>query len=167
MRYMNNSNISANDVVLRELIEADLPTIFEQQLDPDANYMAAFTSRDPAYRTAFDAHWAKILKDDTIFKRTILFQGQIAGQLGCWQQSGERELGYWIGKQYWGKGIATKALSLFLLEFTVRPIYARAVKDNVGSIRVLQKCGFTISGEDKGFANARSKEVEEFIFKLP
>lgn len=51
-------------------------------------------------------------------------------------------------------------------EDDLRPLYARAVKDNIASIRVLEKCGFVLSGEDKGFSNARSKEVEEFILKL-
>lgn len=50
--------------------------------------------------------------------------------------------------------------------FNVRPLYARVVKDNLASQRVLQKCGFTICGENKGFANARGKEVEEFIMRL-
>jgi RimJ/RimL family protein N-acetyltransferase len=79
---------------------------------------------------------------------------------------GELEVGYWIDKPQWGKGIATQALRAFLPYVAERPLYARVVKDNIGSIRVLQKCGFTISGEDKGFANARAAEVEEFIFKL-
>jgi RimJ/RimL family protein N-acetyltransferase len=78
----------------------------------------------------------------------------------------EPEIGYWIDKTYWGKGVATRALALFLEEIELRPLYARVAKDNQGSIRVLEKCGFIRHGEDKGFANARGAEVEEYILML-
>jgi RimJ/RimL family protein N-acetyltransferase len=153
-------------ILLRDILESDLPIFFQQQLDPTANYMAAFTAKDPADRDAFTAHWIKILSDDTITKKTILFEGQVMGHVASFEQFGNLEVTYWIGKEYWGKGIATKALSAFLSCMKTRPLYARAAKDNSASIRVLEKCGFTITGEDKGFSNARGEEVEEFILKL-
>jgi RimJ/RimL family protein N-acetyltransferase len=145
-------------VLLRDVAEGDLPTFFEHQLDPDANQMAAFPARA---RDAFMAHWTKILGDETVITKTILFDGHVAGNVVSWQQSGEREVGYWIGKEYWGKGIATKALSEFLSHVTARPLYAHVAKHNIASIRVLEKCGFTISGE-----SAPGEEVEEFILIL-
>lgn len=154
------------DVVLREVIDDDLAIFFDQQLDPDANYMAAFTAKDPADRAAFIAHWKKIFSDDTIVKNTILLDGQVAGNIASFEMFGERAVGYWIGRQYWGKGIATRALAAFLDRVKVRPLFARVAKDNVASLRVLQKCGFTITGEDKGFANARGNEIEEYILTL-
>lgn len=153
-------------IVLRDVVESDLLIFFEQQLDRTANYMAAFTSKDPADRDAFTAHWTKILGDDTITKKTILYEGQVAGYVASFERFGKPEVTYWIGKEYWGRGIATKALSEFLNYLNTRPLYARAAKDNIASIRVLEKCGFTISGEDKGFSNARGEDVEEFILKL-
>jgi RimJ/RimL family protein N-acetyltransferase len=156
----------AHSVSLRDVTADDLPIFFEQQLDPAANYMAAFTAKDPTDRIAFDAHWARILDDGSILNKTILFEGQVAGHVASYVENGKPEVTYWIGKEYWGKGIATAALSQFLNQQTARPIYARAAKDNIGSLRVLEKCGFTIIGEDKGFANARGKEVEEFILEL-
>ena len=155
-------------VQLRDVIESDLPILFEHQLDPDANYMAAFTARDPTDRNAFMAHWARILNDEAITIQTILFDGQVAGSVSCYkdEEFGELEITYWIGKEYWGKGIATRALSKFLDLVSVRPLYGRAAKDNVASLRVMQKCGFFICGEGNGFANARGKEVEEYILKL-
>jgi RimJ/RimL family protein N-acetyltransferase len=144
-------------VRLRDVTEADLPIFFEQQLDPDAVRMAAFPSRD---RDAFDAHWARILADDTVIKKTILLAGHVAGNVVSWEQPGERLVGYWIGKEYWGKGVATRALSEFLGYVKTRPLYARVAKRNVASIRVLEKCGFTISGED------RAGDVEELIMRL-
>ena len=151
-----------NTVILRDVIEADLPIFFEQQLDPEATQMAAFPSRD---RDAFMAHWKKIMSNENVTLKTILFEGQVAGNVVSWEQSGEREVGYWIGKEYWGKGIGTKALAEFLGYVKTRPLYAHVAKHNVASLRVLQKCEFVISGEDK-FSDEGSKDVKEFILKL-
>ena len=75
----------------------------------------------------------------------------------------EREVSYWLGKESLGRGIAIQALSLYLEIIILRPLYARVAKDNLGSVRVLEKCGFGSIGTDKGFANARGKEIEEVI----
>jgi RimJ/RimL family protein N-acetyltransferase len=155
-----------NDIRLRDVTADDLPIFFEQQLDPEANYMAAFTSRDPADRDAFNAHWSKILADETIIKQTILCDGQVVGNIASFVQFGEQEVGYWIGKRYWGKGIATQALAAFLPIVPVRPLFARVAKDNRASLRVLEKSGFAIIGEDKGFAGVRGEAIEEWILKL-
>jgi RimJ/RimL family protein N-acetyltransferase len=164
----NASDSTTNSIRLRDVLESDLPIFFEQQLDPDANYMAAFTARDPADRNAFMAHWARILSDESTTNQTILFNGQVAGSVASYtdEEFGHLEVTYWIGKAYWGKGIATRALLLLLDHVTVRPIYGRTAKDNIGSRRVMEKCGFTVCGEGKGFAFARGKEVEELILKL-
>jgi RimJ/RimL family protein N-acetyltransferase len=154
------------DVVLRDVTAGDLPIFFDQQLDPTANHMAAFTCADPADRDAFDAHWTKILGDDTITTRTILFGGNVAGHIASFERLGEPEVTYWIGREYWGNGVATRALMAFLGLVRVRPLHARAAKDNVASLRVLERCGFVVAGDDKGFANARGEEVEEFILTL-
>ena len=161
-------NPETSDVLLRDVRMSDLPIFFDQQLDPDANQMAAFTAKDPADRDAFMAHWTKILGDETITIETILFNGHVAGSVLSYEDGefGKPEVSYWIGKPYWGKGVATRALSAFLFHVKVRPLYARVVKDNIASLRVLEKCGFARIGEDKGFANARGQEVEEFILRL-
>jgi RimJ/RimL family protein N-acetyltransferase len=156
----------SNTVSLRDVNYADLPIFFEQQRDPAANKMAAFTARDPNDLDAFQAHWQRVLGDGTIIKQTILFNGEVAGNIGFWVQDGEPEVGYWLGKQYWGKGIATRALAAFLGLIETRPLFARAAKDNIASLRVLTKCGFQIVGEGKAFANARGEEVEEYILRL-
>jgi RimJ/RimL family protein N-acetyltransferase len=153
-------------LILRSVTDDDLEIFFTQQLDPEANYMAAFTAKDPSNRAAFAAHWRKIRNAPTITNRTIVVDGQVAGYVASFVQFGEREVTYWLGKEFWGKGLATRALAALLAEVTERPIYARAAKDNIASIRVLQKCGFTITGEDKGFANGRGAEVEEYILRL-
>lgn len=155
--------VTLREVTLREVRDDDLPIFFTQQLDPDANYMAAFTSKDPTDRAAFDAHWRKIRGDSEIVNRTIEVDGQVAGHIASFVQFGEREVSYWLGREYWGRGIATRALTAFLREYPTRPLHARVVKDNEASLRVLQKCGFVICGEDRGFANARGAEVEEYV----
>ena len=150
-------NRLASNVLLRDVLEADLPILFEQQREPEANEMAAFAARD---QDAFTAHWTRILSDESLIARTILFEGQVAGNIGCFESSGVRQVGYWIGKQYWGRGIATAALAEFLRDITVRPLYAHVAKHNVASIRVLEKCGFTICGEE------RDGEIEEVVLEL-
>ena len=74
------------------------------------------------------------------------------------------EVTYWLGREFWGKGLATQALNRMLQLVVDRPIFARAAADNIGSIRVLEKCGFRIIGKNKDFANGRGEETEEYIF---
>jgi RimJ/RimL family protein N-acetyltransferase len=152
-----------NHMQLRDVLEADLPIFFEQQMDPEATEMAAFASRN---REAFMAHWTRIMADDSIVIKTILFHGSVAGNIVCFDQLGEREVGYWLGKEYWGKGIATQALAEFLKAVDTRPLYAHVAKHNAASRRVLEKCGFTISGEDSFFSQMLGKNVEEYILML-
>ena len=105
----------------------------------------------------------KIFKHTIV--KTILFDGQVAGNIVSWDQSGEREIGYWIGKEYWGKGIGTKALAEFLGYVKTRPLWAHVAKHNAASQRVLQKCGFVILSENK-FSDERVGEIEELLLKL-
>ena len=149
-------------ITLRDVIPSDLPILYEQQLDPEATAMAAFPSRN---REAFDAHWAKIMVDEKVILRTILYDEQIAGRIVSWEMIGEREIGYWLGREFWGKGIATEALKQFLGVVKTRPLFARVAKHNFGSKRVLEKRGFKMVGEDK-YVNIGNREVEEFVFRL-
>src|SRR5687767_1771757 len=124
----------SNKLVLRNVVNEDLPIFFEYQLEQEANYMAAFTAKDPTNQEAFMAHWHRILKDKTNIIQTILFNGQVAGSVSSYEEEGKPEVTYWLGKEYWGKGIATSALREFLTQHNkTRPIYARVAKDNVGS----------------------------------
>ena len=129
------------DVRLRSVSEDDLPIFYEQQRDPDATRMAAFPARE---WDAFNAHWSKILANDSVAARTVICAGAVAGNVVSWNDDGQWLVGYWIGKRYWGRGIATQALCLFLDEVTMRPMFAFVARHNVGSIRVLEKCGFTL-----------------------
>jgi len=139
---------------------------FEQQLDPAANQMAAFTAKDPTDKAAFSEHWAKILADENIIIRTVLADDVVAGHIVRHHWFADPEISYWLGREFWGQGVATRALLAFLDEDKDRPLYARVAKDNLASIRVLEKCDFHQTGEDKGFSNARGEDVEEFILTL-
>ena len=154
---------------LRDVIESDLSVFFEHQLDREANHMSAFTAlKDPNDRSAFDAHWKKILADKTWTIKPIVLSGQVAGHVGCFtsQDFGKLEVFYRIGREFWGRGVATNALSKFLHEMNVRPIYAHAAKDNRGSFRVLEKCNFKITAEEIGYSNSRNKEIEWLVLML-
>jgi len=156
----------SENVELRKVVVGDLPTFFEHQQDDVANRMAAFTVADPTDRGAFDARWQRLLSADGVTKRTVLVDGRVAGSIMTWVDEGVTEVTYGLGREYWGRGIATRALREMLGIVTVRPIRARVAKDNVGSMRVLEKCGFTVVGEDAGFAHARGCETEEWILSL-
>ncbi|HZW05204.1 MAG TPA: GNAT family N-acetyltransferase [Anaerolineaceae bacterium] len=132
------------EITLRNVIPADLPVFFEHQRDPVAYRMAAYPSKE---REAFMAHWTKILAGEANVIRTILVDGQVAGNMLSFLMEGKREVGYWIGREYWGKGVATAALRQFLDVVTERPLYAYVVQHNAGSRRVLEKCGFQLLRE--------------------
>ena len=135
-------------ITIREVESADLETFYEHQLDPEAIRMAAFVCEDPKYKVAFDAHWEKIVNSSQITKRTIVAEGQVAGHISCYPQGENMEVTYWLGREFWGRGLATRALNRMLHLVVDRPIFVRAATDNIGSIRVLQKCGFKIIGKD-------------------
>ena len=126
-------------VRLREVVPSDLPIHFEQQRDPESNAMAAVAPRD---RPSFDAHWQKNLADPAIVIRTVLADEEVVGSVLSFPRDGERQVGYWIDRAHWGRGIATAALAQLLEGLTERPLYARVAAHNDGSLRVLEKCGF-------------------------
>lgn len=154
------------DVVLRPVLSADLDVFFRMEQDREATRIAAFTSKDPSDRGRFDARWLMLRNDPQVVTRTILVGGRVAGSVMSYIEDGETEVTYWIGREFWGRGVATTAMRALLTEVTVRPVNARTAKDNTGSLKVLQRCGFEIIGEDSGFANGRGRDVEEYILIL-
>jgi RimJ/RimL family protein N-acetyltransferase len=149
-------------VILRPITSSDLPIIFEQMSDPESSAMAAVPSRD---KEAFDAHWKKIMSNEDTIIRTIETDGEVAGHLVSFLLEGERQVGYWLGKEFWGRGIATEALRQFLGVVKTRPLIGRVAKHNHGSKRVLEKCGFIVIGDDS-YINFGNEKVEEFVLQL-
>ncbi|WP_020140794.1 GNAT family N-acetyltransferase [Streptomyces sp. 351MFTsu5.1] len=152
-------------IALREVHDSDLPVFFRQMNDPEALHMAAFTPKDPGDRDSFDAHWKRIRASDAVH-RTVLADGDVVGSAAVYGEPGEREVTYWIDRAYWGRGIATAALRELLVQVPERPLYARAAADNAGSLRVLHKCGFRVTAEASGYANARGAEIDELVLAL-
>ena len=144
-RTSNEDAPKPGEVTIRPVREDDLPILFEHQRDPEANAMAAFPARE---RDAFMAHWAKILSDPACIARAIELDGAVAGNIGSFDREGRREVGYWVDRAFWGRGVATRALAAFLREAeTRRPLFAGVIPHNAGSIRVLEKCRFSRTGE--------------------
>lgn len=154
------------EIKLRPTVAEDLDTLFLFQLDDEANHLAAFTSKDSMNREAYIAKFTRLLADPTVNNQTIMAGNAIVGSIAKFIMEGDAEITYWIDKPFWGKGVATKALKDFLAIETTRPIFGRVAFDNPGSQKVLEKCGFIKIGTDKGFANARQMEIEEFIYRL-
>ena len=154
------------DIKLRPTEIADLDTLFQYQLDKEGGYLAAFMPKDPTDKTAYINKYTKLLSDPTVNNQTILLDDKIVGSIAKFIIESDTEITYWIDRKFWGRGIATKALTEFLAIETVRPIFGRVAFDNFGSQKVLEKCGFDKVGSDKGFANARQMEIEEFIYNL-
>jgi RimJ/RimL family protein N-acetyltransferase len=153
-------------VSLRPVQADDLPIFFVHQLDPEATKLAAFPSRN---REAFFTHWTtNILGNPAAVSRTILAGDRVAGNIGAWTDaaSNDRLICYWLGREYWGCGIASAALSQFLRFESTRPLGAHVAKHNLGSIRVLEKAGFTRAGED-AFSLPDQTPVEEIVYRLP
>jgi RimJ/RimL family protein N-acetyltransferase len=153
-------------VALREVESGDLDELFEQMRDPEGIWMAAFTAEDPDDREFFDAHMARVRAAPDVTMRVITLDGRLVGHVASFDRDGETEVTYWVDRSVWGQGVASRALVLLLEEVKIRPVHARAASDNVGSMRVLEKAGFRITGTDRGFARARNAEIEETVFRL-
>jgi RimJ/RimL family protein N-acetyltransferase len=145
--------------VIRTVERDDIAIFYDQQNDPAASEMAAFPVRD---RSAHEAHWAKILANDAAIARTIVDGDLVVGNIGSFLGDGERNIGYWIGRQYWGRGYATAAVAEFVAEVGARPLHAHVAEHNVGSIRVLAKCGFIVVGEGQHAGDP----VKEIVLRL-
>jgi RimJ/RimL family protein N-acetyltransferase len=154
------------DIKLRRTEIADLENLFQFQLDKEGGYLAAFMPKDPTDKQAYLSKYTKLLGDKTVNNQTITVKGAIVGNVAKFIMHGDTEITYWIDRNFWGQGIATRALQKFLSIESARPIFGRVAFDNFGSQKVLEKCGFVKIGTDIGFANARQAEIEEFIYKL-
>jgi len=153
-------------IKLRPTKLSDLDLLFQFQLDKEGGYLAAFMPENSTDKENYINKHTNLLKDLTVNAQTIMLDNMIVGSIAKFVIETDSEITYWIDKKFWGQGIATQALKEFLTIETSRPIYGRVAFDNFGSQKVLQKSGFDKIGIEKGFANARQMEIEEFIYKL-
>ena len=152
-------------IALRPVAAADLDALFEQMRDPASIWMAAFTPDDPDDRSAFEAHMAKVRSSTDISHRVIACDGRLVGSIAAFVVDGQTEVTYWIDRTAWGRGIASRALELLMELVATRPLHARAASDNVASLRVLQKAGFTIVGTENSYATGRNRQIEETLLR--
>jgi RimJ/RimL family protein N-acetyltransferase len=132
------------EVRLRDVHDADLAVFFAQEQDPEATRRSRFPPRE---RERFMTHWkTEILDEPTVFVQTVTVDGTPAGHIVAWWAGDRRFIGYWLGQEYWGRGVGTAALTQFLLLETTRPLYADPYAGNTGSVRLLDKCGFEREG---------------------
>lgn len=155
-----------DQVMLRRTEKSDLDFLFQFQLDPEGNFLAAFMPTDANNKEAYVKKFSKFLADSTINMQTILIEDIIVGSIAKFELESKAEITYWIDRSFWGRGIGSSALKVFLSIEKMRPIFARVAFDNVGSQKILEKCGFLKVGTDSGFASARQTEIEEFIYEL-
>lgn len=158
-----NQIAPAKHIRLRDLAEDDLPTLYEFQLDAEANRLAATRPRNAQ---EFEVHWASALRDASIVVKAILVDDMLAGNIACFPSDGLDMVGYWIGREFWGQGVASRALELLLMEVSIRPLYARVATKNQASLRVLQKCGFAVRRVQHAPASDRYLACEEVILEL-
>ncbi|MFJ7413783.1 GNAT family N-acetyltransferase [Streptomyces sp. NPDC098077] len=140
-----------NSVRLRDVEPADLEVFLANEHDPEAVRRSRFPPRE---REAFMAHWtSRVLGDPANLVQTVVVDdgttGNVAGSIVAWWEGERRTIGYWLGRPYWGRGIGTLALTAFLERETVRPLYADPAVGNTGSVRLLEKCGFTATGTER------------------
>ena len=154
------------DISLRATEISDLDILFQFQLDKEGVFLAAFMPANYTNKIAYIEKYTKLINDPTLNNQTIIFDNNIVGSIAKFVMQGDTEITYWIDRKFWGQGIATNALKLFLQIEQTRPIFGRVAFDNFGSQKVLEKNGFMKTGTDKGFASARQTEIEESIYKL-
>jgi RimJ/RimL family protein N-acetyltransferase len=150
-------------VRLRAVVPSDLPALFAFQADPEGCAMAAVHARGPE---AFRSIWERIFRDERAVARAVLADEALAGSISCFTADGEDYVGYWIAREQWGRGIATRALRLLLAEVAYRPLLARVATHNIGSLRVLQRCGFEEIARRWSPGTERFIECEEAVLRL-
>jgi RimJ/RimL family protein N-acetyltransferase len=153
-------------VALRPIEDSELDALFDQMRDPESVWMAAFTAEDPDNCEAFDTHMSAVRASPDVTPRAVTRDGHVVGSIASFVVDDHTEVTYWIDRAVWGQGVASEALALFLDSVAVRPLYARAASDNVGSLRVLRKAGFTVIGTEISYASARRTEIEECLLRL-
>lgn len=153
-------------VSLREATDDDFEALFELESDVAGANMIAFLPRDPGDRDAFAANWVRIRTDTTVLTRIIEADGKFAGYAVSFLADGERQVGYWIARELWKRGIASTALAAFVAEISQRPLWGSTASDNVGSQRVLQNVGFVYERTQRTHAPRRGNEIDENIYRL-
>lgn len=153
-------------IELREVRDDDLDAIFEMMRDPEAIALAAFTAADPDDRDAFDSWMNRNMSSPDTSVFVITENSGFAGSISAFTIEGQREVGFWLPRLAWGRGIATEALRQLISREPIRPLFARVAAHNHGSIAVLRKAGFAEVSRNTAYAPGLGRETEEIVFAL-
>ncbi|MBL9148065.1 MAG: GNAT family N-acetyltransferase [Phycisphaerae bacterium] len=145
------------EISIRPTTAADVPSLFAFECEPAANERAGTKPRD---WPTFESRWAEILADidgtrTRVVPRVILADGEVVGAVNISPQGDADAIGYWIAKEHWGRGIASRAVERMLEEYTRRPLYATVAAGNAPSLRILEKFGFVIESRERTPETAR------------
>lgn len=127
--------------------------------------VARMTSRIPHPYSLLDADlWIASLDTDE-FVRGVEYDGHLIGAVGYIEsEQAQAEMGYWIGKPWWGNGFATEAAHALMYhcfsDCGIRRLTCGHFVDNAASARVLAKLGFRRVGKSTQWCEARMSEVE-------
>jgi RimJ/RimL family protein N-acetyltransferase len=153
-------------VTIRPQTDADIEDVFRLESDELGSDMIAFLPRAPGDRTAFEQAWVRYTTTDGIIYRIVEVDGAFAGYVLSFLAEDERQVGYWIDRQFWGRGVASAALGLLLAELPGRPLFGRVAGDNSASRRVLEKAGFVLVDTVRELAPRRGHEIDELVLRL-
>jgi len=153
-------------ISLRKSLVSDFEVFYQNQADKEANFMAAFTSKNPYDKDAYIKKWTRLMTVDSVHMESILLDDTVVGCVVKFVMGEDSDLTYAIDKKHWGKGITSEAVKLFLEIEPTRPLYGRVANDNYGSQKILEKTGFLKIGTNTDFANARGIEIKEYIYRL-
>lgn len=155
-----------NSIRLRRTTPDDLPALFEFQSDPEGNVLAGTKPRPrELFFAAWESHLANPGINGCVIETETADGTQLVGSIACFQADGQNCVGYWIARHHWGKGIASRALALFLTQEPRRPLHATIASNNAASRRILEKCGFRCTGLRTGEETERytAGEIADFI----
>ena len=108
-----------------------------------------------SYAEAWICSQPEAIKKGSEYPHAITYGKHLAGTitLRIDRSNNIGELGYWIGREYWGKGIATEAVRQMIrfgfVELSLHKVHASVLSKNPGSQRVLEKAGLSREGVRK------------------
>lgn len=115
-----------------------------------------------------------ITKDKTILYRAIEIKGEAVGGIGVSVQKDymrkNAELGYWLGEDFWGLGIITRAIieivQLSFNKFDINRIFATPFETNYASHRVLEKTGFKLEARFKKIVVKNGEVLDLLVYAI-
>lgn len=126
--------------------------------------VARMTARIPYPYTLTQAHqWIDSVEEGE-FVRVVELDGRLIGAVGYVPNAdGSVEIGYWIGRPWWGQGFATEAAEALVHycfeEARIWRLTCCHFVDNAASARIIRKLGFRLVGPDKAWCEARGADV--------